>query len=1023
MAERDNLKAGERRTATILFSDMKGFTTLSEGMDPEAMDALMTRIFGVFEQIIRYYGGTVEKYIGDALVAVFGVPELHEDDPSRAIWAALEFLARIKDENSRLASRALHLSFRTGINTGLVTTGRRGEYDVVTGHAMNVAQRLEAAAPPDTILVSESTREKCEEDFEFGPLIEVDAKGKTELVRAYQVIASASTRLRDKGPFVGRTSELDELLKAYIRNRYDEVSGFYLQGEAGIGKTRLAQALVEKIRRFPDFTTPILAARAQRHRTGGFGIVVDIILGYLGLEPTAPQEELKACLKRVKGLDPGAADHFFLLLSSRDPEKPDPESIAALYGIFSAILERHSSDLFPILIVIDNASIMDRLSREFFQYLFRKGSIKPFFVLAGRDFPPELRKVFQGIKVLKLGPLSPEESRALAKDHWPEASEEALSRILDASQGNPLFLREYALYASRHKDDSSLPATVQNIFLSSLERYPPEWRDLIKKLSAFLHAFRAADAAFVQESSGGDPKIVEAALAAFKADGLLVLDRDIYSFRTDVLKKALYASLLNHNKRILHGLIADILLAQERPHRIRLIYHLTKAERYGEAFRAMESDPNKNMTAEYLPYLEVLYRRLRKDDRTSVRLLITKSALLFNRGKNEESEAVLKRIMRIAVIRKDSNLMGYAYHQICAHNAMSYDFQKAVFTGQKALYYYRASDVQARSVQNVLRTMALAQVQRGDIEEARRLVVQCEGVIDGDCFEAAEARAEFYLLSGDYDKALRVVDRSLAIVPEERTVSRFNALDLKLKILWQLCDFEGLAEVSRGLLALGQLSETSLSQTNAMLAFASFAAGRKASAALRKDGAGPKDGMADRFVQAEFFAGQLRNDFYRLDALRTLALCRWLSGETKKAEETALEALTIGLRHSCYWPTFTLLTLLVESSYERCKEERARFFLNEASYFFTTGLLLPSKELILYYYYASRLLDPKDSSRYRAVASRLLEEEKSKLGDPDRVANFLSIRSYGLIERDLSGVSPGGGPAGAIPQACADGEE
>ena len=1021
MAERDNLKAGERRTATILFSDMKGFTALSEHMDPEEMDSLMTRVFGIFEEIIRNHGGAVEKYIGDALVAVFGVPELHEDDPSRAIHAALEFLGRVKEENRRLASRSLALSFRTGINTGLVTTGRRGEFDVVTGHAMNVAQRLESAAPPDAIIVAESTKEKCEDDFEFGPLLEIDAKGKTELVRAHMVLGEATARLRDKGPFMGRKEQLDELLKAYIRNRYDEVSGFYLLGEAGIGKTRLAQALVDKIRLFPDFQTPILAARAQKYRPGGFAVIVDLILGYLGLEPGARPEEAVAALKHLAGGRPtlagsdsgsfaAAAERFSLLLSAADPEKPDPDSIAALYGIIDSILEHHSSDLFPILIVIDNASFMDRLSREFFQYLFKKGRIKPFFLLAGREFPPELRKVFQGIKVLKLGPLEEADSAALVRAHWPDVGSEALSRVLEASLGNPLFIREYAIYAARHKDDSSLPATIQNIFLASLERYSPEWRDLAKKLSVFVHSFRAEDARYVEEASGGDPKAVEPALDRFVQDGLLVRQNEFLYFRVDVFKKALYASLLNHNKRILHGIVADILLKQDRPHRIRLIYHLARSERYAEALRAMEGDPNKNNTVEYLPYIDVFLRRLRRDDKSVVRLLVTKSAILFNRGKIEESETVLKRIMRLAVVKKNDNLMGYAYHQICAYNSMTYSFQKAVFTGQKALYYYRRSEIQARSVQNVLRTMATAQVQRGDIEEARRLVVQCEAVPKGDSFEAAEARIEFHLLSGDYDKALAVLSpRNLAAIPEDRTASRFFAYDLKVKVLWQLCDFQAIRETSKTFLALGPLSEPSLSQVNAMLAVSSLFFG-------------DKEAAGDRFVQAEFYAGQIRNDFDKLDALRTLALCRYLAGDLKKADETALEALTIGLRHSCYWPTFTLLTLLVESSMERCKEERARFFLNEASYFFTTGLLLPSKDLILYYYYASKLLDPKDSARYLAVAFRLLEEEKARLSDPELVANFLSIRSYGKIQREMDGprtTDPAGASAGGATGADA----
>jgi len=1007
MAERDNLKAGERRTATILFSDMKGFTALSEHMDPEEMDALMTRVFGIFEEIIRSHGGNVEKYIGDALVAVFGVPDLHEDDPSRAIHAALEFLGRVKEENRRLEARSLALSFRTGINTGLVTTGRRGEFDVVTGHAMNVAQRLEAAAEPDSILVSESTKEKCEDDFEFGPPEDIEAKGKTELVRAYKVRAEVTARLRDKGPFIGRKAELDELLKAYMRNSYAEVSGFYLLGEAGIGKSRLAQALVDKIRLFPDFRTPILAARAQKYRPGGFAVIVDIVLGYLGLEPGAKPEAVQAALRKLGGVDSGSGERFARLLEASDSDKPDPDFIAVLYGIFNAILERHASDVFPILVVIDNASFMDRLSREFFQYLFRSDCVKPFFVLAGREFPPELRKAFQGVKTMKLGALDEADATALARAHWPDAGDEALQRVLEASQGNPLFIREYSIYAARHRDDSSLPATIQNIFLTSLERYPPAWRDLAKKVSVFVHSFRAEDVRYIEKASGGDPSIVEEALEGFLADGLLSKQGEFYFYRVDVFKKALYASILNHNKRILHGYIADILLAQPRPNRLRLIYHLTRAERYAEAFRAMENDPNKNMSSEYLPYIEILYRRLRKDDKAAVRLLITKSAILFNRGKNEESEAVLKRIMRIALTRKDDNLMGYAYHQICAYNAMSFTFQKAVFTGQKALYYYRRSDIQARSVQNVLRNMAVAQVQRGDLDEARRLVQQCEGVPSGDPYEAAGAKAECYLLAGEYGKALAVIERSIAAIPEDRTVSRFEAWELKVRILWQLSDYRRVMESAKILLGLGQLSEVSLSQANAMLGLASLLMGER-------------DTVKDRFVQAEFFAGQLRNDYYRLDALRTLAVCRYLAGDVRKAEETALEALTIGLRHSCYWPTFTVLILLVESSMERCKPERARFFLSEASYFFTTGLLLPSKDLILYYYFASKLLEPADASRYLAVAARLLEEEKARLGDPELIASFLSVRSFGRVQREVDGLQTEAVGADQGKAACVD---
>ncbi|MDP3178386.1 MAG: hypothetical protein Q8M76_10820, partial [Spirochaetaceae bacterium] len=600
------------------------------------------------------------------------------------------------------------------------------------------------------------------------------------------------------------------------------------------------------------------------------------------------------------------------------------------------------------------------------------------------------RKVFQGLKTTRLGPLDREGAQDLALAHWPDAPPEAIAKIVEAGMGNPLFIREYAVYARKRKDVSSLPATVQNIFLTGLERYPAEWRDLAKRLSVFVHSFTAPDARYVQKAIGADEGAVDVALVRFLKDGLVVESAGSYSFRADVYKKALYASLLNHNKRVLHGLIADLLLARDRPDRIRLIYHLVRSERFAEAARVMQDDPNRTYNYELLPYIETLLRRIKDDHKARIRLLVTKAAILYNRGKIAESEAVLQRIMRGALARRDPNMLGYAYHQVCAYSAMTYAYQKAIFTGQKALYYYRKSDISVRSVQNVIRTIAQAHVCRGDLDEARRLVVQCETLPGGDVSDAYEARAEFQLMTGDYAKALETADRNLASLPPDRTASLFYAYDTKIRALWQLCDFRGIEEAAEKLLSLRPLSESVLSEANAMCALSNLLSGRK-------------DSARDAFVQAEFYAGQIRNEFARVDALRTLALCRYLAGDVRKAESLALEALTLGLRHSCYWPTFTLLVMLAESSAERGKDERARFFLVEASYFFTTGVLLPSKDLILYYWLASRLLDGAASGRNQAVALRLFEEEKSRIGREDLVAEFLSTRSYARIQRALEG--------------------
>ncbi len=219
-------------------------------------------------------------------------------------------------------------------------------------------------------------------------------------------------------------------------------------------------------------------------------------------------------------------------------------------------------------------------------------------------------------------------------------------------------------------------------------------------------------------------------------------------------------------------------------------------------------------------------------------------------------------------------------------------------------------------------------------------------------------------------------------------VARFFGTDLKLKILWQLCDFKALALAARTLLDAGDLSDACVAQAHAMLA---------ASATL----AGDIKTAKEAFMQAEYYIDKVRNDFDRVESLRTLAQCHFVAGNTRKAEAAARECLVPGLRHSCYYPTFTALMLLVQIASDRNDETEAGFFLAEASYFFSTGLLLPNKDAIIYYYHASRLQDGTTAGKSAEIARKLLQNEKSRLGDTELVDRFLSVRHFGDIERDL----------------------
>src|SRR6266511_82329 len=228
----------QRKTATVLFCDVTGSTALGESTDPEALRAVLARYFERMKGIIESHGGTVEKFIGDAVMAVFGVPVLHEDDALRAVRAALEM---------REALPELGVQARIGLNTGEVITGT--EERLATGDAGNVAARLEQAAAPGQILIGEETLGLVRAAAEAEPVEPLELKGKTELVSAWRLLALTGEPERRHGaPMVGRGTELRRLRDAYeqaVRDRSCQL--FTVLGAAGVGKSRLAAEFIKEL--------------------------------------------------------------------------------------------------------------------------------------------------------------------------------------------------------------------------------------------------------------------------------------------------------------------------------------------------------------------------------------------------------------------------------------------------------------------------------------------------------------------------------------------------------------------------------------------------------------------------------------------------------------------------------------------------------------------------------------------------------------------------------------------------------
>ncbi|HEY6068912.1 MAG TPA: adenylate/guanylate cyclase domain-containing protein, partial [Gaiellaceae bacterium] len=242
-----------RKTVTVVFSDLKGSTSLGEALDSESLREVMSRYFDEMREVLEHHGGTVEKYIGDAIMAVFGLPRIHEDDALRAVRAAFAMQQALAQLNGELEQRwGVQLANRTGVNTGEVvagdpTTGQR----LVTGDTVNVAARLEQAAPALEVLIGEPTYRLVREAVEVEEVEPLELKGKSERVPAYRLVSVAEDKegmLRHtEAPMVGREEELALLLEACNRAKERRsIETVAVFGEAGVGKSRLANELLEQ---------------------------------------------------------------------------------------------------------------------------------------------------------------------------------------------------------------------------------------------------------------------------------------------------------------------------------------------------------------------------------------------------------------------------------------------------------------------------------------------------------------------------------------------------------------------------------------------------------------------------------------------------------------------------------------------------------------------------------------------------------------------------------------------------------
>jgi class 3 adenylate cyclase/tetratricopeptide (TPR) repeat protein len=554
-----------RKTVTILFADVTGSTAMGEQSDPEALRRVMTRFFEVSRATLERHGATVEKFIGDAVMAVFGIPAVHEDDPLRAARAALELRRNVA---------ALGIELRIGINTGEVVA-EEGE-TLITGDAVNVAARLEQGASPGEILLGEATYHFARDALRASAVAPLNAKGKSQPVAAWRLLdvlddAPAFTRAID-APFVGRGDELARLTAAFERViQTNAARRFTLLGPPGIGKSRLARELVQHV----SGQARVVVGRCQAY---GEGITYLPLAEMVRSTAGADRDAIAA----VAG-DDLVADRIAAAIGVGGVAgtKEETQWAARRY------LEVLAADR-PLLVVLDDLHWAEPTFLDLVEYVADFASAPILLLCTGRAELLDARPGWAGprpnAEVLALEPLSAGDAARLAGD----VDDETRRRILDTAEGNPLFVEQLVALQAQTHGGIGIPPTLQALLAARLDSLAPAERTVLERAAVEGRLFHRGS---VTELVPADVRPnVGAVLLALVRKEFVRPDRaqfpgdDGYRFAHVLLRDAAYEAMSKQLRADLHEKLFDWLqrVAPERVGEMEeiLAYHLESSALY-----------------------------------------------------------------------------------------------------------------------------------------------------------------------------------------------------------------------------------------------------------------------------------------------------------------------------------------------------------------------------------------------------------------------------------------------------------
>jgi len=662
----------ERRKVTVLFADICGFTPLSESLDPEEVTNLVNACLSRLAEVVVKYEGYVDKFIGDCVMALFGAPHSHENDPELAVLAALEMIKVTEELNRDLPVKldrplTVHIGINTGmVIAGLVGTGKKTDYTVM-GDTVNLASRLEAKAERMQILLSGYTYSLTRDRFEFLPRDPIKLKGKKDSVAIYQVLRELGERrsadhTADSAPLVGRKMEIDIIAGCYRRFKEGMGQAVLMVSEAGIGKSRLQE---ESQRQLAGMKMRMIAAACRSYtRSTSYHVFVEILRALFDIDSDDTLDTIGA--KMAQGVQDT------LGLSRLDDEAREAVVLMGLffgcrlganYGVPSELMSaleiktatfravsrffERLSERQPIVLLLEDMHYADATSVELITHLFKVVLDAPIFMLLlmrpvksrpAQKLQPIAKRALAGqCTVITFSHLNNDECDLLTRHMLKSenVAEPVLRLVRDRSKGNPLFIKEVVrnlmeegivqhdekngVKVTKPLERVAIPATLHGLITARIDRLPSDLKEVLNVASVLGGSFRHELIRPLLPAADLDERLERLVEYNFFYESQSFPKAE-YSFQNTMVQEVVYTTMLRKKRRNLHrraGECIETVYAGNLYEQYELLAHeFCLAGAYDKAFeysvksgiKAKEAFANANAAEHFSRALEIAER-------------------------------------------------------------------------------------------------------------------------------------------------------------------------------------------------------------------------------------------------------------------------------------------------------------------------------------------------------------------------------------------------------------------------------